>query len=107
MRTIDGPPGAPTVLLLHGWTATADLNWFHCYEPLGEHYRVVGDTYGLATSVPAGLSADDLVALMGRDKKVLSSGLTFVLDGAAGVEVVPGVDPAVALLALGDMAAHR
>ena len=74
---------------------------------VNEHYRVVGGTYGLGTSVPAGLSADDLVALMGRDKKVLSSGLTFVLDGAAGVEVVPGVDPAVALLALGDMAAHR
>lgn len=41
VRTIPGPSGAPTVLLLHGWTATADLNWFTCYEPLGEHYRVV------------------------------------------------------------------
>jgi hypothetical protein len=28
---------------------------------------------------------------MGRDKKVLSDGLTFVLDGPAGVEVVTGV----------------
>jgi siroheme synthase len=44
---------------------------------------------------------------MGRDKKVLSSGLTFVLDGANGVEVVPGVDAAVAATALADMAAHR
>ncbi|TPW11622.1 MAG: putative hydrolase [Acidimicrobiaceae bacterium] len=34
-------PGAPALLLLHGWTATADLNWFTCYEPLGRHYRVV------------------------------------------------------------------
>ena len=74
---------------------------------VSEHYRVVGGTYGLGTSVPAGPSADELVALMGRDKKVLSSGLTFVLDGPSGVEVVPGVDPAVAVLALGDMAAHR
>jgi 3-oxoadipate enol-lactonase len=41
VRSIAGPPGAPTVLLLHGWTATADLNWFRCYEPLGERYRVV------------------------------------------------------------------
>lgn len=41
VRTMDGPPGAPTVLLLHGWTATADLNWFCCYHPLSEHYRVV------------------------------------------------------------------
>ena len=41
VRTMDGPAGAPTVLLLHGWTATADLNWFTCYHPLSEHYRVV------------------------------------------------------------------
>jgi 3-oxoadipate enol-lactonase len=41
VRTMDGPPGAPTLLLLHGWTATSDLNWFTCYQPLSEHYRVV------------------------------------------------------------------
>jgi len=41
VRTMDGPPGAPTLLLLHGWTATADLNWFTCYHPLSERYRVV------------------------------------------------------------------
>jgi 3-oxoadipate enol-lactonase len=41
VRTLDGPPGAPTVVLLHGWTATADLNWFTAYEALGQHYRVV------------------------------------------------------------------
>ncbi len=41
VRTLDGPLHAPTVLLLHGWTATADLNWFKCYEPLALHYRVV------------------------------------------------------------------
>jgi 3-oxoadipate enol-lactonase len=29
------------VLLLHGWTATADLNFFSCYESLGDHFRVV------------------------------------------------------------------
>ena len=28
MRTANGPVGAPTVLLLHGWTATADLNFY-------------------------------------------------------------------------------
>ena len=36
-----GPPGAPVVVLLHGWTATADLNWFTSFEPLGRHYRVI------------------------------------------------------------------
>ena len=41
VRDIAGPPGAPTVVLLHGWTASADLNWFTCYGPLSEHVRVV------------------------------------------------------------------
>lgn len=41
VRTMAGPPNAPTVLLLHGWTATSDLNWFTCYRPLSRHYRVV------------------------------------------------------------------
>jgi 3-oxoadipate enol-lactonase len=41
VRTIEGPPGAPTVVLLHGWTATADLNFFTCYRALGEQYRVI------------------------------------------------------------------
>jgi 3-oxoadipate enol-lactonase len=41
VRTMAGPPNAPTVLLLHGWTASADLNWFTCYRPLSRHYRVV------------------------------------------------------------------
>lgn len=40
-RLLDGPAGAPTVLLLHGWTASSDLNWFTCYRPLSRHYRVV------------------------------------------------------------------
>jgi pimeloyl-ACP methyl ester carboxylesterase len=35
VREVAGPPGAPTVILLHGWTATADLNWFTCFAPLG------------------------------------------------------------------------
>jgi pimeloyl-ACP methyl ester carboxylesterase len=38
---VAGPPGAPTLLLLHGWTATADLNWFPAYSALGAHFRVL------------------------------------------------------------------
>ncbi len=68
------------------------------------HYEVVGGAYELGTSLPPDLSAEHLVSLMGLDKKVLSDGLTFVLDGPQGVEVVPGVDPAAALAALSDMA---
>jgi 3-oxoadipate enol-lactonase len=41
VRRLEGPPDAPTLVLLHGWTASADLNWFTCYEPLAEHYRVI------------------------------------------------------------------
>jgi pimeloyl-ACP methyl ester carboxylesterase len=40
-RIAEGPPGAPTVLLLHGWTASADLNWFRCYAPLQRRFNVV------------------------------------------------------------------
>jgi 5-deoxy-5-amino-3-dehydroquinate synthase len=60
-------------------------------ERVDAHFAVVGEEYGLATDIPAGVDADELVTLMGRDKKALT-GLTFVLDGPAGVEVVAGVD---------------
>lgn len=68
-----------------------------------QHHDIVGGSYELSTALPSGLAPAELVALMGRDKKVLSDGLTFVLDGPAGVEVVPGVSPDDALAALGDM----
>lgn len=70
VRHIDGPPNAPTVILLHGWTATADLNFFTCYEALSEHFRVVaidhrGHGRGIRSSQPFKLSdcADDVAAL--------------------------------------------
>ncbi len=56
-----------------------------------EHRRVVAGEYDLMTSPPAGLDAGALLALMRRDKKALD-GLTFVLDGPDGVEVVTDVD---------------
>ena len=40
---------------------------------------------------------------MARDKKVLGGQLTFVLDGAAGVEVVADVPAEAALAALAAM----
>jgi 5-deoxy-5-amino-3-dehydroquinate synthase len=60
---------------------------------VAEHRRVVAG-YDLAGDVPDGHDPDRLVALMGRDKKAVD-GLTFVLDGPAGCEVVAGIDPAV------------
>lgn len=71
MREIDGPPGAPTLLLLHGWTASADVNWYTTYEALGERYRIValdhrGHGRGMRTRVPFRITdcADDAAALL-------------------------------------------
>jgi 3-oxoadipate enol-lactonase len=41
VREVTGPPDAPTVLLLHGWIASAGLNWFTVFEALGDRYRVL------------------------------------------------------------------
>ena len=41
VRVLDGPDDAPTVLLLHGWTATADLNFCAVLPELAGLYRVV------------------------------------------------------------------
>ena len=62
-------------------------------DRVDEHLRVVGREYGLDTRLPAGADRDRLVELMGRDKKAVD-GLTFVLDGAEGVELVAGVERA-------------
>lgn len=58
------------VLLLHGWTATADLNWFPSYAPMAEHFRVVAlDHRGHGRGIRANRRfrladcADDAVAL--------------------------------------------
>ncbi len=66
-------------------------------ERVAEHYRVVLG-YDLPSSLPPGADFAALLAAMGRDKKVTGGGLTFVLDGPAGLEVVQGV-PAEAVLA--------
>lgn len=60
-------------------------------ERVAEHRRVVAGEYDLMTSPPPGLDTTELLGLMGRDKKAVD-GLTFVLDGPAGLEIVAGVD---------------
>ena len=72
-------------------------------ERVQQHYDVVSGTYELATVLPEGASRQRLVTLMGLDKKVLGDGLTFVLDGSNGVEVVAGVPATDALAALEDV----
>jgi len=59
-----------------------------------EHLDVVGGLYGFQTDIPHVGSADELLALMFRDKKAID-GLTFVLDGPNGVELVADIDPAI------------
>jgi 5-deoxy-5-amino-3-dehydroquinate synthase len=55
------------------------------------YHRHVIKAYDLDAALPAAADADELVALMARDKKAVA-GLTFVLDGPAGLAVVPDVE---------------
>lgn len=38
---LPGPRNAPTIVLLHGWTATAALNFSALFGPLSSKYRVI------------------------------------------------------------------
>ncbi len=71
VREVPGPPGAPTVILLHGLIASGGLNWFQAFEPLGRHFRVLavdhrGHGRGLRSLRRFRLAdcADDVAALM-------------------------------------------
>ena len=66
-----GDPAAPPVVLLHGWMFPADLNWFTCYDPLGEIGHVIAMDYrghgrGPRPSTPFRLTdvADDVAAVL-------------------------------------------
>ena len=69
-----------------------------------EHYAVLAG-YALPWSLPSGVDPGELIMVMGRDKKATGS-LTFVLDGPAGLEVVPRVPERAVREAL-DMLATR
>jgi pimeloyl-ACP methyl ester carboxylesterase len=71
VREIEGDPGEPTILLLHGWTLTADVNWFTVYDTIARHGRVLaidqrGHGRGLRSEEPFTLerAADDAAALL-------------------------------------------
>jgi 5-deoxy-5-amino-3-dehydroquinate synthase len=59
------------------------------HDRVEEHRRIVGG-YDLPMNLPPDADAPQLIELMGRDKKAVK-GMTFVLDGASGVEQVTGV----------------
>jgi hypothetical protein len=82
VRQAPGPAGSPTVMLLHGWALSADLNWFAGgYEAVGRHGPVVatdirGHGRGLRSEKPFTLeaAADDvagLIATLGVGPSVL------------------------------------
>lgn len=71
VREAPGPQGAPTLLLLHGWTVNSAVNWFATYGSLADHFNVIamdhrGHGHGLRTWRPFQLEdcADDAVALL-------------------------------------------
>jgi 3-oxoadipate enol-lactonase len=79
---VEGRPDAPTVLLLHGWTASSDLNFFPVYGPLAERYRVIGvDHRGHGRGI----------------RSVETFTLEDCADDAAGVLRELGIDRAIAL----------
>jgi 3-oxoadipate enol-lactonase len=62
-----GPPGAPTLMLVHGVTLTAELNWSGVMEPLGAKFRVIamdlcghGESFAPKGRFSLELCADDL-----------------------------------------------
>ncbi len=67
-----GPPGAGTLMLIHGVAGTAELNWGKVFAPLGRHFRVVaadlrghGDGIPLRSRFRLEDCADDVAALAG------------------------------------------
>jgi 3-oxoadipate enol-lactonase len=67
-----GPPGAGTLMLIHGVAGTAELNWGKVLGPLGRHFRVVaadlrghGDGIPLRSRFRLEDCADDAAALAG------------------------------------------
>lgn len=57
---------------------------------IAEHEKLVSD-YDLPGRLPPTFDLDELVSVMHRDKKIVMQGLTFVLDGPAGLQVVHDV----------------
>jgi len=70
VRESPEPHEGPTILLIHGLTMTADLNWFGAFPALAGHFRVVAmDLRGHGRGIPLASRfrledcADDIAAL--------------------------------------------
>ncbi len=67
-----GPPGAETLMLIHGVACTAELNWGKVFAPLAHDFRVVaadlrghGDGIAVRSGFRLEDCADDIAALAG------------------------------------------
>ena len=71
VREVPGPPGAPTLVLLHGWIASGGMNWYQVFEPASRHFNVIapdlrGHGRGIRSRRRFRLAdcADDVAALL-------------------------------------------
>ena len=74
--------------------------------PRVERHRTVVAGYGLPVELPPGADSATLVGFMARDKKS-AGGLSFMLDGEAGVEPVHDVGPDVVYAAIDAIRGER
>jgi pimeloyl-ACP methyl ester carboxylesterase len=72
VRHADGPADATPVLLLHGWQATADINFLPLFEPLAQRHPVIafdlrghGRSFYPEEPFTIEAAADDAAALLG------------------------------------------
>jgi len=86
VREIAGPPGAPTLVLLHGFMASGGLNWFRTFDALSREFRVVapdlrGHARGIRSRRRTRLAdcADDVAALVDElgAGKVIAAGYSM------------------------------
>ena len=87
VRDSGGTSASPPVLLLHGWTASSDINFFPVYACLAESYRVIaldlrGHGRGMRSVEPFSLEdcADDAAAVLDQ----LGAGRVIVVGYSMG-----------------------
>ncbi len=91
-RGPQGPRARPAVLLLHGWTASADLNFFPVYACLAGSYRVIavdlrGHGRGMRSTEPFSLEdcADDVAAALSELRAGPVIVVGYSMGGAVGL----------------------
>lgn len=124
VRELSGPTGRTPVVLLHGWTMTADLNYHRVYDLLArEHPLVAMDARSHGRGIRGTRftyddAADDLVALLdtlGLDRAILAGfslgGVTAMATALRHPDRVAGIVPQACALTYAslprDRAVHR